>query len=167
MILFLLLLFRNLLEVSWSYKEMSLTHKQLSERTVLISSRFPNEVMEDFRMWLASWAASMYVRGRKCFYLHRACLEGKAQALHCTGVGRPSRRMNSYHNRYWRLVIDTGGLWLLATDFPTCRCSFVDKPQTWQQKVWKASLLGSVSTWASCASSMSEVVLQRESNGQW
>lgn len=73
---------------------------QLSERSVLISDRFPNEILEYFRMRLATQSASIYVRGRKYFPLHRACVEGKAQDLHCTGMKRPSRRRNSYHNKY-------------------------------------------------------------------
>jgi len=34
----------------------------------------------------------------------------EAQALHCREEGKPSRRMNSYYNGYWRLLIDTAGL---------------------------------------------------------
>lgn len=64
---------------------------EVSNCTIPISSRFPDEEAEEFSMWLVWWSESTQMRGRRCFSLYRACAEVKGQVLcHEEGGGGPA-----------------------------------------------------------------------------
>lgn len=66
--------------------------------------------------------------------------------------------MNFYHNGHWSFVISDRRL-------PLCICSFVDKLRTWNRQCGRKSV-GSLSSWAGCAKSLSEAEKAKDSGTQ-